>query len=161
MSETSLASQNSEVNGSEASASKVDHRPRHVRLAGPLAAIGGLAVATTYLAFVNPNEPGHYPACPTLSLLGVDCPGCGGLRATHSLAHGDIAGAWSHNALFVVLVPVIVFFLGRSLVSAWRGRVPRSLPPKWTQRLLTLFIGVTVIFTLVRNFPFGAYFASG
>ncbi|MCB0916391.1 MAG: DUF2752 domain-containing protein [Actinobacteria bacterium] len=159
MSETTLANSRETPAHEKADAAPTPGRAK--RLVGPLAAIGGIAAATTYLAFVDPNTPGHYPGCPTQTLMGVDCPGCGGLRATHDLAHGDIAGAFGHNALFVLLVPVIVFFLGRNLVSAWTGRPPRALSPKWSQRLLTLFIAVTIVFTLVRNFPFGAYLGSG
>lgn len=139
----------------------IDPRPRRTRLMGPLAAIGGLAAATTLIALVDPNVPGHYPACPTKLFLGVDCPGCGGLRATHDLAHGDIAGAWDNNALFVLLVPFIVFALGRNLVAAWTGRRPKPLPgwvAKWGLPALAVLV---VVFTVVRNLPFAAYLGSG
>lgn len=139
----------------------LDQRPRRVRLAGPLAAIGGITAATVLLAVVDPNEPGHYPGCPTQTLFGLDCPGCGGLRATHALAHGDLPTAFGHNALFVLLVPVIVFMLGNSLVSAWTGRPPKQLPAKWIRAAFIAFVTLMVVFTLVRNFPFGAFLASG
>lgn len=140
---------------------EIDPRPRRVRLAGPLAAIGALAAGTLFIALVDPNEPGHYPGCPTKLLSGLDCPGCGGLRATHDLAHGDIAGALDNNALFVVLVPVIIFFLGRNVFYAWQGRRPPTPSPRVTQWTFTVLVAVMLLFTIVRNFPLGAFLASG
>lgn len=138
-----------------------DTRPRHRRLIGPLAAIGGLAAATAFIALVDPNEPGHYPGCPTKMLAGLDCPGCGGLRATHDLAHGNIAGAFDHNALFVVMVPLIVFFLGRNVWQAWTGAASKPLPPRVTRWLFVAFTGAILVFTIVRNTPFAGFLASG
>jgi hypothetical protein len=142
-------------------AAEPDTRPRHRRLIGPLAAIGGLAAATGFIALVDPNQPGHYPGCPTQTLAGIDCPGCGGLRATHDLAHGDIAGAFDHNALFVIQVPVIIFFLGRNVWQAWTGRPAKPLPPLVTRWVFVAFTAAILVFTIVRNLPFGSFLASG
>jgi hypothetical protein len=131
------------------------------RMVAPLATIGGLAAATTLLAVVDPNEPGHYPICPTKYLLGVDCPGCGGLRATHDLAHGDIAGALDHNAFFVLAVPVILYFLARWVWHAWRGTQPRPWPPRLTRGLLIAAAALLCVFTVVRNIPFGGFLGAG
>ncbi len=131
------------------------------RMVAPLATIGGLAAATALLAFVDPNEPGHYPLCPTKYLLGVDCPGCGGLRATHDLAHGNVSGAFDHNAFFVLCVPVIAFLLGRWVWHSWRGTQPRPWPPRLTRGLLITAAALLTIFTVVRNLPFGSYLGSG
>ena len=87
---------------------RVDARPRARRLLAPVGTAVGVIAATGYIRMVDPNEPGHYPLCPTLALLGIDCPGCGGPTATHALAHGDIGAALDNNALFVVLVPAVI-----------------------------------------------------
>ena len=73
----------------------------------PLVAGGVVAGATLVLALVDPHE-GGYPLCPLRALTGWACPACGGLRATHDLATGDIAGAWAMNPLWVVVVPFLV-----------------------------------------------------
>src|SRR5262245_64795972 len=62
----------------------------------------GLVVGLTllaYVAVVDPARGGLYPRCPSRLLLGLDCPFCGGLRGTHDLLHGDLAGALDHNLL--------------------------------------------------------------
>ena len=50
---------------------------------------------------------GSYGVCPLYALTGLWCPACGGLRATHDLAHGDLAGAWAMNPLWVLAVPLV------------------------------------------------------
>ena len=54
---------------------------------------------------------------------GIYCPGCGGLRAVNDLTDGDVGAAASSNLLFVVLLPLLVFLLGRWAVERWTGRV--------------------------------------
>lgn len=39
------------------------------------------------------------------TLTGLECPGCGSQRMIHALLHGDIAGAWRHNAFLLCLTP--------------------------------------------------------
>lgn len=124
------------------------------RMAGPGALVGAIALGTVYVALVDPNQPGHYPLCPTKALSGLDCPGCGGLRATHDLAHGNIAGAFSHNALWVLLVPVVVLLLVRALVNAWTGRTWGTISETTGRRLMIGLSVALVLFTVVRNLPF-------
>ena len=38
--------------------------------------------------------------CPILALTGIPCPGCGMTRAYLSLLQGDVAAAFSYNAMF-------------------------------------------------------------
>ncbi len=131
--------------------------PRARRLAGPLS-VGALVVAATvYLGAVDPNEAGHYPLCPTKALTGLDCPGCGGLRAVHSLAHGDLVGALDHNALVVLLVlPVAVIAWARWLRRSWRGEQRSQAvagPGPWWSRREVVYgvLGLVVAFTVARN----------
>jgi hypothetical protein len=134
--------------------------PRTRRLLGPVAVGVGVLAATAYLAAVDPNESGHYPLCPTKALTGLDCPGCGGLRAVHSLTHGDILGALDHNALVVlVVIPVAVLLWVRWLVREWRGAAsdaagqdePPRPPTTPGPRLLYSLLALVVVFTVVRN----------
>lgn len=139
---------------------QADTRPRARRLRDPLAWLGLLALGTLTLALLDPHTPGRYPLCPTQALFGVDCPGCGGLRATHDLAHGKITEAFGHNALLVIVAPAVVLVLVRSIWLAWQGRAPRRLPPR-AFRLVTIAVVVVLLgFTVVRNLPFGAFLAS-
>ena len=96
--------------------------PRLRRLAAPLSTGALVLASAAYVGLVDPNAPGHYPLCPTKALTGLDCPGCGGLRACHSLVTGDLVGALDHNAFVVlVLLPLAVVAWVLWLVRAWRG----------------------------------------
>ncbi len=119
--------------------------------AGVLAAVAG---AFAYVGAVDPNEPGHYPACPLLRLTGVYCPGCGGLRSAHAFVHGDLTAALGANALAVA--GYVVFAV---LWSFWVIRAVRGRPPRIEAGPATLWgLGVLIaVFTLVRNLPFGSW----
>jgi hypothetical protein len=136
-----------------ASEPRVDPRPRARRLVAPVATAVGVIAATGFIRVVDPNEPGHYPMCPTLALFGIDCPGCGGLRATHALANGDVMAALDHNALFVVMVPVLIAMWGLWAYRAWTG-----ITPPLTRRRETIartapivVLIVAMLFAVVRN----------
>lgn len=109
-----------------------------------------------YVGTVDPNEPGHYPVCPLLRFTGLYCPGCGGLRSAHAVAHGDIAAALGSNALAVAGYAVFAVLWAVWTVRAWRGR-PMGLavrPAVWWA------IGaVLLVFSVVRNLPFGSALA--
>ncbi|MFG3440374.1 DUF2752 domain-containing protein [Nonomuraea sp. NPDC047897] len=128
------------------------------RLRPVLAPLGVAAAAGGVLAFVglvDPNEPGHYPTCPFLWATGLYCPGCGTLRTIHALAHLDPVAALGLNPLAVAMVPFLVFWWGRWLVRALQGRPRRTTlaHPAW----LWAFIGVVLVYWVVRNLPFGAF----
>ncbi|GGR93578.1 membrane protein [Streptomyces aureoverticillatus] len=123
-------------------------------LAVPLGVLGSVAAAFAYVATVDPNEPGHYPACPLLYHTGVYCPGCGGLRSAHAFAHGDLPAALGANALAVVGFGL--FAVGWAL---WAVRAARGRPVRLELGRAQLWgVGVVVaLFTLVRNLPFGGW----
>ncbi|WP_113702740.1 DUF2752 domain-containing protein [Nonomuraea lactucae] len=130
------------------------------RLRSVLAPLGVAAATGAVFAFVgsvDPNEPGHYPTCPFLWATGLYCPGCGTLRTIHALAHLDPVAALGLNPLAVVMIPFLVFWWGRWLVRAWQGRPSRTklAHPAW----LWAFLGVVLVYWVVRNLPFGAFLA--
>jgi len=132
---------------SDAPASAVAGRRASVR--GPLVAGAVVVAATAVLAVRDPHTTGSYGVCPLVTLTGLWCPACGGLRATHDLAHGDLAGAWSMNPLWVLLVPVVVALWGRLVVRRAQGRTVRPAPA-WAA---WAFLGVVVVFGVLRNVP--------
>ncbi|MEV0846787.1 DUF2752 domain-containing protein [Streptomyces sp. NPDC049954] len=121
----------------------------------PAAALGAVLAAFAYVGTVDPNEPGHYPACPLLRLTGLYCPGCGGLRSAHAVAHGDLAGALGDNALAVLGYGAAAVLWTVWVLRAVRGRPapPTTLTPRATWALGC----VLLVFSVVRNLPLGAF----
>ena len=119
--------------------------------AAPLRAACGLALATGYVATVDPARRRLVPPCPFHALTGWWCPGCGMTRATHHLLHGDVVGALRFNALlpFVIVLTTLAWLdwyarsTGRRAVLA--GRLPRWAPVGG--------VAVAVAFAVVRNLP--------
>ncbi|MEU8590368.1 DUF2752 domain-containing protein [Streptomyces sp. NPDC048664] len=124
------------------------------RTAAPAAVLAGVAGAFAYVGAVDPNHPGHYPACPLLRLTGIYCPGCGGLRSAHAVVHGDLLTALHDNAVATLGYPVLAVLWTLWAVRAARGR-PMGLDPRpahlWSVGVLVL------VFTVVRNLPFGGW----
>ncbi|MFG3049829.1 DUF2752 domain-containing protein [Kitasatospora sp. NPDC048239] len=124
------------------------------RLGPPLAALAAVAVPAVYIAAVDPNAPGHYPDCPFLAATGWWCPGCGGLRCVHALAHGDLSGALHDNASAVLLFAVLaVLWLRWLWAVSVGGPAPRIAPGARRWALIALLV---LVFTVVRNLPVGA-----
>lgn len=126
-----------------------------VRIRGLVIAGAATALATGYVALVDPNDPGHYPICPLKLLTGIDCPACGGLRATHAVIHGDLVTAADHNLLVTILLPVAVLAWAWTLWQRWRGdtaRLPRG-SSRGRSALIAGAIILVVLFTILRNVP--------
>lgn len=140
---------------------RTDPRSRSRRLVAPLATLGGATLALGYLAAVDPNQPGHYPVCPTKLLFGIDCPGCGMMRATHDLVTGNVAGALDHNVLIVVFAPLVVILWVRWLLRCWRGSTPEVTYSQFRRRNAVMYAGLALVllFGVVRNFV--PYLGSG
>ena len=130
---------------------------RWVGVALPGATIGGLALATLALHVRDPHASGSWGYCPS-ALLGIACPGCGGLRAVNDLTNLRVYDALSSNLLVTLLVPVAVFFLGRWFLDGWRGR-RRDMAWLGSKAFLVSAATVIGVFTVLRNLPVGAWFA--
>jgi len=144
-----------------AMAERVDTRSRGRRLVAPLLTAGITVGALGYLFAVNPNEPGHYPLCPTKALFGIDCPGCGCMRGLYSLTHGDIAGAADHNLLLLLFVPFAIVLWVRWVMRAWSGVTPAVSVRTFRMRNRAMIVVLIAIlaFGVVRNFV--PYLGSG
>jgi hypothetical protein len=140
---------------------RIDARPLGRRLLAPLASLCGAGLALGYLAAVDPNQPGHYPGCPTKLLFGVDCPGCGMMRATHDLVTGNIAGALDHNVLIVLFAPLVVVLWLRWFLRSWRGAAPAVTYAQFRRRNAWMYAALAgvLVFGVVRNFV--PYLGSG
>ena len=64
--------------------------------------------------------------CMTRRIWGLECPGCGMTRCFISLAHGELAAAWSYNPAGLLLFGIMAFQLPFRGYQLWRLR--RGLP---------------------------------
>ncbi|WP_019874673.1 DUF2752 domain-containing protein [Sporichthya polymorpha] len=121
----------------------------------PLGVGAAVAAATAAVALVSPEEPGTYPPCPFHTVTGWWCPGCGGLRAVHALAHGDLSTAVARNVLVVLAVPLLVLAWAAWLRRAVTGRAVVRLPVAagWT------LAATVAVFWVARNVPAGSWLA--
>ena len=119
-------------------------------------ALGGLAVAgLAYVGVVDPNKPNLLPSCAFHALTGLDCPGCGGTRAVHSLLRGDFVAAVNHNALAVLALGVgLVWFAWNRLAPRVGGR--RIEPALSRTGAVVLFVGIAA-FWVARNLPWSPF----
>ncbi|MEU2436378.1 DUF2752 domain-containing protein [Streptomyces rubradiris] len=128
--------------------------PVRRRLAAPLGLFAAVAGAFAYVGAVDPNESGHYPACPLYLLTGLYCPGCGGLRSAHAFVHGDLLTALHANA------PAVAAYLGFAVLwTVWTARAARGRPlrPGLGPVQLWTVVALLLAFTVLRNLPFGGW----
>ena len=91
----------------------------------------------------------HVPLCPFRALTGLSCPLCGGLRSAFSLAHFDLATAVRDNLLFVVGLPLLLFFW-----LDWLRRDRAGRPVRRTTRpVMVAVCAIALTFTIIRNLP--------
>ncbi len=114
---------------------------RYVGLGSALTGAGALA----YIGLVDPHRPGSvFPPCMFKLLTGWNCPGCGGLRMTYDLLHGDLAAAAVDNVFALFGLPVLLLWV---LSRRRAGRPPFTPAVFWV-------IGIAVVgWTVMRNLP--------
>ena len=124
----------------------------------PASAVGVLASAVAYTYIRSPFEPGAFPTCIFYAGTGLYCPGCGGLRAVHSLLHGDVLAALNLNALdILVTIPLtvvaMVWWIGATAGLPWRA-------PRYRAKWVWVLAALVTLFTVARNIPhFAPYLA--
>ena len=130
-------------------------RGRASRTTAPLV-VGGLVLATTVaLRLHDPHQQGSWGLCPFRLLTGWDCPGCGGLRAVNDLTHGDVAAAAGSNLFLVASLPGLVALWAWWLWRTLHGQSPRPAGLR-VKPLVTAYFVLLLVFTVVRNTPWGA-----
>ena len=135
-------------------------RSRAHRLTAPVLSAAGVGALTVALHYRDPHVQGSWGLCPFHALTGLDCPGCGGLRAVHDLTNLDVASAASSNLLVVLMVPLTVALWLAWVRRAWRQDSPLlasvARPMLWGQVALV----VMAAFTVARNLPVGGWLAA-
>ena len=127
----------------------------------PRRALTGVFIAVTLMLagliffFFDPVRSSFYPACQFHKLTGLNCPGCGGLRALHYLTHGDFLTAFRCNPLFIALLPFIAFLSLRWFKYGRRAFEANSI--FFQPVTLWTLLAVTLVFTILRNLPGPAF----
>ena len=113
-------------------------RPTRNSLIPILAAVVALLVIAVVFYFFNPESYGFYPRCPFFVLTGLQCAGCGGSRAVHSLLHGDFRHAFELNPLLFLAAPFVLLLF---------------LKPAWARKPWVGAGAVVIVigYTLLRN----------
>lgn len=111
-----------------------------------------LAASVAYLFVFEPGKTGFFPVCPFRALTGFTCPGCGSTRGLHALVHGDVAGAFKFNPLFVLALPFLLYAFIRYSNAALRGR--RLPANQLNAKFIWLIFAVVLGFWIFRNTPF-------
>ena len=112
---------------------------------------GGALLVAGVLFAIDPAQHEIYPTCWFYATTGWECPGCGGLRATHQLLHGHLAAAWALNPLAVLLAPLFAWGAVDLALRLARGRgLPHAAP---RPVLIWLVLACALAFGVVRNLP--------
>jgi hypothetical protein len=98
------------------------------RSATVLAVLFGFALAVLF----------EIPLCPTASLFGVPCPGCGLTRGALRLLQGDLTGALAFHPLVPVLGPLVAWLVLKAALGYVRGGAPVPAPSPHSARLTTV-----------------------
>lgn len=117
-----------------------------------VATMAALSIFFIYILYeYNPSTSGFYPPCPTKYLLGVECPGCGSLRASHALLHGRIAEAWHLNPMLLLAIPFILLLLLTGIFRS-HNRVMDLIYNKLNNRISLIVIAVILLgWGILRN----------
>ncbi|WP_081880547.1 DUF2752 domain-containing protein [Prescottella defluvii] len=122
------------------------------RVAAPAAVAAAAVAACGFVLWADPTSPGGViPVCPTKSLLGIDCPLCGGTRMLYALLHLDVAGALRYNAVGVVAVVLLIVAFGVWTWGRLRGR--RVLQARYLRQVPAIVLAVAALWFVVRNLP--------
>ena len=103
--------------------------------------LGGGLVGATGLFLLWRFEPEgqfFFPRCFLHAATGLECPGCGGLRATHALLHGDIARAFAYNPWAFVGTPAVLAFAALPVMTDEARTVKVRTGISWVMLLVTL-----------------------
>jgi hypothetical protein len=106
-----------------------------------------LAVALAVLFFFDPARSPFYPKCMFHVLTGLQCPGCGSLRALHALLHGQVRRAVALNPLLFVGALFGAYLVLRKKLKP-NGPDPVANRFVWWGALI-----LVVLFWIVRNLP--------
>ena len=124
-------------------------RNRYIKFSIFIIAAG--AILLLYF-FVEPKN-GNLPKCFFHELTGLYCPGCGVQRSLHALLNGHIITAIDYNLLFILFLPLIIYFILAFTLGKKHAATSFIYKPVFSFTVLI----VVVSFWIVRNIPFAPF----
>jgi Protein of unknown function (DUF2752) len=116
-------------------------------IAVALAAVVLLGLAMLF--FFPPTHSAIYPVCLFHKFTGLNCPGCGSLRALHHLTHGEFTTAFRCNPLLIAGLVMLPCFLLRQH-SRLHEIVPH--PARWARPAMAWAVcAIVILFGVLRN----------
>ncbi|MDO4790799.1 MAG: DUF2752 domain-containing protein [Porphyromonas sp.] len=113
-----------------------------------LSIIIGIILLIGIYYLVDPASSKFFPRCPLLVVSGYTCPGCGSQRVVHSLLNGDIIGAFRHNALLTLAIPLLLLML---VAEIQRKRWPKLYGALNSNKFVLALILVVILWWIGRN----------
>lgn len=114
---------------------------------------GLLVVAVLFL--FDPTGSAIYPVCLFHKFTGLNCPGCGSLRALHHLTHGEFAAALHCNPLLMIALTVLVLTLIRRQTERRDLHSRASLFAR--PATAWAVCAIVIVFGVLRNVPGPAF----
>lgn len=122
------------------------------RLTAPAAVAAGAGAVCAVVLWADPTTPGGViPPCPTYTLFGILCPGCGTSRMLYSILHLDFSSALQFNAFGAVVVAALLVLFGAWVIARVRNTpMPRWSRYRWAPHAVLAMVAVWFV---VRNIP--------
>ena len=124
-------------------------RNRYIKFSIFIIAAG--AILLLYF-FVEPKN-GNLPKCFFHELTRLYCPGCGAQRSFHALLNGHIITAVDYNLLFILFLPLIIYFILAFALGKKHAATSFIYKPVFSFTVLV----VVVSFWILRNIPFAPF----
>ncbi len=129
------------------------HMSKRTVIAIGLGAAALLVVAVLFL--FDPAGSAIYPVCLFHKFTGLNCPGCGSLRAMHHLTHGEFAAAIHCNPLLIVALTLVVLTLIHRQIGQRGLRSGASIFSR--PATAWAICAVVIVFGVLRNVPGPAF----
>ncbi len=90
------------------------------------------------------------PKCPTKTLIGLSCPGCGIQRAIHEMLHGNMIEAIKYNYYLIISGPYALLFCLVWMMpkKAFSQQIKTMIENKY---VVNSFVASFVVWFMIRN----------
>jgi hypothetical protein len=109
---------------------------------------GALGIVIVLFVF-DPSHTPIFPVCLFHRVTGLDCPGCGSLRAMHALLHGQWATAIGYNGMLILSLPLLVMVSFRWIGARLGVLSQMTIRPLW----FWIYGAAWIVFGILRNLP--------